>query len=174
MKFAFIANHRHIWPVSWLCAALEVSRSGFHAWLTRPASARSIYDAKLVLAIDRSFKLSDRTYGARRIWYDVLEEGLPCGLHRVERLMRENGLRARPRRRGKPKDEGQRSVIADNLLDRDFEADRPNRKWPLGRLLRNRLPADSSPTSPTSGPRRAGSTSRPCWICFPGASSAGR
>jgi putative transposase len=129
MTFAFIAKHRHIWPVSWLCDALEVSRSGFHAWLTRPASARSLYDAKLVAAIDRSFKLSDRTYGSRRVWRDVLEEGLPCGLHRVERLMRENGLRARPRRRGKPKDEGQRSVIADNLLDRDFDADRPNRKW---------------------------------------------
>lgn len=37
MRFAFIAKHRHIWPVSWLCRALEVSRSGFHAWLNRPA-----------------------------------------------------------------------------------------------------------------------------------------
>ena len=129
MTFAFIARHRHIWPVSWLCKVLEVSRAGFHAWLGRPASARAIQDAQLVTAIDKSFKVSDRTYGARRVWRDVLEDGLACGLHRIERLMRQNAMRARPKRRGKPKDEGERSIIADNLLDRDFEADRPNQKW---------------------------------------------
>ncbi|MGE4218972.1 MAG: IS3 family transposase [Alphaproteobacteria bacterium] len=129
MRFAFIAKHRHIWPVSWLCEVLEVSRSGFHAWLSRPTSIREIHDAKLVLAIETSFKASDRTYGARRIWRDVLEEGLACGLHRIERLMRLNALRARPRRRGKPRDDGERSVIADNILDRDFQAARPNQKW---------------------------------------------
>jgi len=129
MKFAFIARHRHIWPVSWLCDALDVSRSGFHAWLTRPASAHAIADERLTEAISRSFQRSDRTYGARRVWHDVLAEGFACGLHRVERLMKVNGLRARPRRRGLPKDDGLRSVIADNLLDRDFQADRPNQKW---------------------------------------------
>jgi putative transposase len=129
MRFAFIAKHRHIWPVSWLCDVLDVSRSGFHAWLNRPTSAREIHDAKLVTAIETSFKASDRTYGARRVWRDLLEEGLACGLHRVERLMRSNVLRARPKRRCKPKDDGERSVIADNILDRDFQADRPNQKW---------------------------------------------
>jgi putative transposase len=54
------------------------------------------------MATDKSFKASDRTYGARRVWRDVLEEGLACGLHRIERLMRQNAMRARPRRRGKP------------------------------------------------------------------------
>jgi putative transposase len=106
-----------------------VSRSGFHAWLKRPPSARSTEDERLGAVMRRSFKDSDRTYGARRIWRDVLEEGLPCGLHRIERLMKENGLRARPRRRGLPKDDGARSVIADNLLAREFQADRPNQKW---------------------------------------------
>lgn len=113
MRFAFIAKHRHIWPVSWLCEALEVSRSGFHAWLNRPTSTREIHDTKLVMAIETSFKTSDRTYGARRVWRDVLEEGLACGLHRIERLMRCNAFKARPRRRGKPKDDGERSIIAD-------------------------------------------------------------
>ena len=129
MRFAFIARHRHIWPVTWLCAALEVSRSGFHAWLTRPASRRAREDEELNCSIRRSFTASDRTYGARRIWHDLLEEGFPCGLHRVERLMRQSALKARPRRRGKPKDDGDRSVIAGNLLDRDFRAERPNQKW---------------------------------------------
>jgi hypothetical protein len=129
MTFAFVAKHRHIWPVSWMCAVLGVSRSGFHAWLRRPISERAAQDAKLVQSIDKSFKASDRTYGARRVWRDVLEEGLACGLHRIERLMRLNAMRARPKRRGNPKDDGERSVIADNILDRDFAADRPNQKW---------------------------------------------
>jgi len=95
MTFAFIAGHRHIWPVSWICDALGVSRSGFHAWIRRPISDRAAHDANLVQAIDKSFKTSDRTYGARRVWRDVLEDGFACGLHRIERLMRINALRAR-------------------------------------------------------------------------------
>lgn len=79
--------------------------------------------------IDRNFKSSDRTNGARRVWHDVLAEGLACGLHRVERLMRENGLRARPRRRGLPKDTGERATVPDNILDRAFEASAPSQKW---------------------------------------------
>ena len=61
MTFAFIAGHRHIWPVSWICDALGVSRFGFHAWIRRPISDRAAHDAKLVQAIDKSFKASDRT-----------------------------------------------------------------------------------------------------------------
>ena len=131
MRFAFIAKHRHIWPVAWQCDALDVSRSGFHAWLNRSPSARSRYDETLFAAIVTSFRSSDRTYGARRVWHDVLSEGLSCGLHRIERLMRLNGLRARPRRRGLPKDNGERLVasVSQNILDRAFEAHAPNRKW---------------------------------------------
>lgn len=129
MRFAFIAKHRSIWPVAWLCDALDVSRSGFHAWLNRSPSAHARHDDVLATAIDRSFKSSDRTYGARRVWHDVLAEGLSCGLHRVERIMREHGLRARPRRRGLPKDVGVRAAASDNLLDRAFEASAPNQKW---------------------------------------------
>jgi putative transposase len=129
MRFAFIARHRNIWPVAWLCDALDVSRSGFHAWLNRSRSTRARHDEVLLSVIDRSFKSGDRTYGARRVWHDVLAEGLSCGLHRIERLMRQNGLRARPRRRGLPKDTGERSAVSDNLLDRAFEASAPNQKW---------------------------------------------
>ena len=72
---------------------------------------------------------SDRTYGARRVWHDVLADGITCGQHRIERLMRLQALRARPRRRGLPKDTGERSVIAANVLDRQFAAEAPNQKW---------------------------------------------
>jgi putative transposase len=78
-----------------------------------------------------SFIASDRTYGARRVWRDVLADGVSCGLHKVERLMRSQALRARPRRRALPKDDGERPIfaIAPNVLDRQFTATRPNQRW---------------------------------------------
>jgi putative transposase len=129
MRFAFIAKHRGIWPVAWMCGALGVSRSGFHAWLTRAPSQRARDDDVIGARVRASHIGSYRTYGARRVWHDLLAEGISCGLHRVERLMQAQGLRARPRRRGLPKDQGERSVIAGNVLDRQFTADRPNQKW---------------------------------------------
>ena len=129
MKFGFVAKHRGAWPVNLMCEALGVSRGGFYAWLTRPRSQRSLSDEVLGAQVHQSFVRSDRTYGARRVWHDVLEQGQACGLHRIERLMREQALRARPRRRGLPKDRGTRSAVADNVLDRQFRADGPNQKW---------------------------------------------
>jgi putative transposase len=75
-----------------------------------------------------SFTLSARTHGVRRVWHDILVEGISCGLHRIERFVRQQALLARLRRRGLPKDNGERSIIADNVLDRQFAADRPNQK----------------------------------------------
>ncbi len=131
MKFAFIAKHRGIWPVGWLCGALGVSRGGFYAWLRRPPSRRSRSDEELGAKVRASFLASDRTYGARRVWHDLIEDGASCGLHRVQRLMRGHGLKARPRRRRLPPDPGERQAgaIAPNVLDRSFEAAAPNRKW---------------------------------------------
>jgi putative transposase len=102
---------------------------GLPCMAERPLSDRAILDAKLVTAIDTSFKASDRTYGARRVWHDVLEEGLICGLHRIERLMRQNALKARPKRRGKPVERWGTIGHRRQHLDRDFEADGPNQKW---------------------------------------------
>ena len=131
VKFAFIAKHRGIWPADWLCGALGVSRGGFYAWLTRPRSQRSRSDEELAAKVRASFLGSDRTYGARRVWHDLLAEGVSCGLHRIERLMRLQALRARPRRRRLPPDLGERqaAAVAPNVLDRSFEAPAPNRKW---------------------------------------------
>jgi len=131
VKFGFIAKHRGIWPAGWLCEALGVSRGGFYAWLTRPRSQRSRSDEELGAKVRTSFVASDRTYGARRVWKDMLAERLSCGLHRIERLMRLQALKARPRRRRLPPDLGERqaTAVAANVLDRTFEASAPNRKW---------------------------------------------
>ena len=99
--------------------------------LTRPRSQRSRSDEELGAKVRTSFLASDRTYGARRVWRDLLAEGMSCGLHRIERLMRLQALKARPRRRRLPPDLGERqaAAVAPNVLDRTFEAAAPNRKW---------------------------------------------
>jgi putative transposase len=131
VKFGFIAKHRGSWPTAWLCEALGVSRGGFYAWLTRPPSERARRDEALGAKIRGSFLQSDRTYGARRVWHDLLTEGEACGLHRIERLMQRQGLRARPRRRRVPADAGacSSSTVSPNVLNRQFDASAPNRKW---------------------------------------------
>ena len=131
MKFSFVAKHRGTWPAGWLCGALGVSRGGFYAWLTRPPSARSRSDEELSAKVRASFLASDRTYGARRVWHDMLSDGVSCSLHRIERLMRQQALRARPRRRRLPADTGERTTNAiwPNVLDRTFQARSANRKW---------------------------------------------
>jgi putative transposase len=81
--------------------------------------------------IRTSFVQSDRTYGARRVWHDLLAEGEVCGLHRIERLMQRQALRARPRRRRMPAETGPQglSAVSPNVLNRQFDAPAPNRKW---------------------------------------------
>lgn len=131
MIFCFVAKHRGIWPVALICETLGVSRSGFYAWLTRSPSKRAQRDEVLSGEVRKSFLDSDRTYGARRVWHDMLAAGLSCGLHAIERLMRLNCLRARPRRRRMPADTGVRPTaeLPANILDRQFSALAPNRKW---------------------------------------------
>ena len=131
MRFGFIAKHRAVWPVRVLCSVLEVSASGFYEWLGRQPSQRSVANDKLSGLIRQSFEASDRTYGSRRVWRDVLAWGGRCGINRVARLMQAAGLAARRRRRRSPTDTGTRPehTIAPNLLQREFEADAPNRKW---------------------------------------------
>jgi transposase InsO family protein len=162
VKFGFIAKHRGIWPAGWLCEALGVSRGGFYAWLTRPRSRRSRSDEELGAKVRASFLASDRTYGARRVWHDLLAEGVSCGLHRIERLMRLQALKARPRRRRLPPDLGERQVAVSP----------PTCSTAASKRL---LPtANGLPTSPMCGRQRAGSMWLPSSICSLDAWSAGR
>jgi putative transposase len=131
VRFAFIAKHREIWQTRQMCQTLGVSRGGFYEWMSRPEAPRTKANRQLTVHIRTSFEQSDRTYGSRRVWRDLRDWGHTCGRHRVERLMAREGLKARPKPRRLPFDSGPRSEhsIAANLLDRQFEAERPNQRW---------------------------------------------
>jgi putative transposase len=114
-----------------MCEALDVSASGYYAWCERDSSPHQEADARLGDEIERVFVESRRTYGSHRVWLALGEQGIRTARKRVERLMRQRGLRsirARKRRIGLTK-AGQSAYFAPNLLNQDFEATRKNEKW---------------------------------------------
>jgi transposase InsO family protein len=109
---------------------LGVSPSGFYAWRSRPESARARQDRRLRVLVRASFDESRRRYGSPRIWEDLVEQEIHVSRKRVVRLMQEEGLVARARKRFKlttMSDHDQ--PVAANLLDRRFCAGTANERW---------------------------------------------
>jgi transposase InsO family protein len=106
-----------------MCRVLDVSVSGFYAYLGRPLSWRRVIDELLMAHVRIAFAESGETYGAPRLLRELQADGLPTSQKRVARLMREAGLQARPRRRGRVKttDSNHAEPIAPNLLARQFD-----------------------------------------------------
>lgn len=130
MKFGFVARHRDL-AGGVLVRGARCLAGWFLCLADTAAQSTQPSDEDLSLKVRAGFVASDRTYGARRVWHDLLAEGASCGLHRIERLMRLQALKARPRRRRLPPDVGERQVaaVAANVLDRSFKAAASNRKW---------------------------------------------
>jgi putative transposase len=113
-----------------LCRALAVSSSGFYAWLRRPLSAHAQRDRRLRVRIRASFEASKHRYGSPRIHRDLREEGEAVSRTRVIRLMQEDDLVARRRKRFKCTTMSDHDEpVAANVLDREFTAEGPNRRW---------------------------------------------
>ena len=130
MSFALIDAKRAEVSIETACTALGVSVSGFHAWKKRPASARQSNDLVMLAHIRAQYATSNETYGSPRMHAELQESGLAIGLHRVARLMSENGLKARQKTRfKKTTDSAHDGPIASNLLDQNFVADAPDQKW---------------------------------------------
>ena len=113
-----------------MCRALGVSRSGFYAWRKRAASRRETADRELALEIRDLHDASRGTYGAPRVHRALRRRGRRVGRKRVERLMRVQGLRGRIRRRYRRTTDSCHGLpVAPNSLNRQFQADSPDRVW---------------------------------------------
>ncbi len=114
-----------------MCRVLEVSRSGFYAWLGRDESDRTREDRRLTALIRGIFEESRGTYGAPRVHEALRKRSVGCGCKRVARLMRDAGLRSKLKRRFRVKttDSNHDHPIAPDLVCRDFTASRPNQVW---------------------------------------------
>ena len=129
--FGFVLARRAEHSITMMCRVLEVSRSGYHAWVGRPPSARATEDARLTQRICDLFVLRREVYGSPRIWSDlVIDDGERIGRKRVERLMRLAGLSGLVTKKWKTTTIRVPGVrVADDLLDRDFSALTPNTRW---------------------------------------------
>jgi putative transposase len=130
MRYQFIGDHRTEHRLGHLCAALEVSRSGYYAWRSRPESARTHANRALTDRIRQLHTQTHERYGAVKVWQALRAAGLRCGRHRVARLRRLQGLLARRVRRFRALVEHhQFAPPAPNRLQQVFVAPAANRIW---------------------------------------------
>ena len=118
--------------VNLLCATLEVSASGYHAWTRRAPSLRAQANATLLPLIAEAYRTSRQTYGSPRITHWLRDHGQPCGRVRVARLMRLAGINRRPRRRFRPMsltDRDHNLPVAPNRLLAQAQPARPDAVW---------------------------------------------
>jgi transposase InsO family protein len=130
MKFRFIEDHRDEFQVKLMGKVLDVSRSGYYGWRTRPPSAREMANQELSEQIKTVYDESLRTYGSPRIYHELKDQGVACSENRIARLMRLRGLRARQTKRYRTTTKRNKANrAAPNLLMGEFRADRPDQVW---------------------------------------------
>ena len=113
-----------------MCQVLGVSTSGYYAWCRQSESPHARRDRQLKVLVRASFEASHHRYGSPRIHRDLLEQDERISRKRVMRLMQEEGLAARKRKRFVcTTDSDHAQPVAANLLNREFTADAPNQRW---------------------------------------------
>jgi putative transposase len=136
VRYAFIEQHKRIWPVADQCRVLEVAASGFRGWRKRQsvkpraAPGKRVSDLALLTHIRAEFAASKQTYGWPRMVKQLRAEGLPVGKERVRKMMKSNDIRVRARRRFNVTTDSRHDLpIARNLLNREFATETPNTAW---------------------------------------------
>jgi putative transposase len=128
--FAWIQTEKASYPLTRLCRWLGVTPSGFYAWRQRPESTHAREDRRLKVLVHVSFAASKQRYGSPRIHEDLREQEEHVSRKRLIRLMQEDGLAARARKRFKGTTMSDHDQpVAANLLARRFEAPGPNQRW---------------------------------------------
>ena len=127
VKYAIIHRHRDEYPVSVMCQFFEVSRSGYYDFVKRIGQPEQ--DVELADEIRICQRSADNTYGYRRVWLWLKHRKIHRNPKTVLRVMKKYGLLSEIRRRRKWVNLGQQMHKYDNLLKRQFRADRPNAKW---------------------------------------------
>jgi putative transposase len=133
MRFTFIQSHARIFHIATMCRVLEVSRAGYYAWRARPLCDRVKDDRVLTAKIREIQKQVKASYGSPRTHQELKALGFKCGRHRVARVMREAGIRAKSARKFRVTTQSEHAyVAAANVLDRQFSLEKhpqPDRTW---------------------------------------------
>jgi len=133
---AWISRHKYRWPNTLQCGVLGVSASGYFAQLADPdpkASSgkdRRLSDEAVLAHIKAAHAGSKGEYGWPRIWKELLARGVRVGKDRIQKLMKQHGIKARGKRRYVVTTDSRHNLpIAPNLLDRNFQPEQPNAVW---------------------------------------------
>jgi putative transposase len=131
VKYAWIDAHRDEFELAPMCDALTVSMSGYRSWKGGGSPTRTrLTDAQMLALIQAIHQELKGAYGSPRMVMELRDREFPASKERVERLMRENGIRARHKRRFKATTDSRHSLpVAPNLLARDFTPAAPNQVW---------------------------------------------
>ena len=134
MKYAFIRQHRHLWPIRVQCRVLGVSVAGYHEHFGRQQTMtprRHLSEEALLVHIRAVHTETRGAYGWPRIWRQLQRQGVRVGKQRVQRLLQQHGIRARGKRRFRvgTTDSRHGLPVADNRLNRQFTAAAPNQAW---------------------------------------------
>ena len=162
MKYAWIDTQRPYYALTEMCPVLSVSVSGYRAWKRGGTPDRCrLTDAQMLALIRAIHDELKGAYGSPRMVLELRARGFSASKERVERLMRENGIRARHKRRYKVTTDSKHTLpVAPNLLDRNFAPTAPNQVW--------------TSESPTCGRTKAGCIWLSCSICSTAKWWAGR
>ena len=130
MRYRAIQEHDRRYPIRLMCRALAVSAAGYYAWRIRPESTRSVSARTVLSAIRVIHRESRETYGSPSIWDALIKQGHRIGEHRVARLMRQDGIRAKTMKKWRATTQSHhRFPVATNTLNRQFTVASPNRVW---------------------------------------------
>lgn len=134
MRFEWIGGQREAYPLAVMCEALNVTRAGYYAWRKRrdgPAGPRAARREQLAERVRAAHERSRRTYGSPRVYHELRAGGVAVCENTVAKVMREQGIRSKVRRRFKVRttDSAHAHPVAPNLLGRDFASEAPDRKW---------------------------------------------
>lgn len=130
MKYALIQEHIEQYSISLMCRVLSVSRAGYYRWRSAPPSGKKQRRVEMTDRVMDTYRSYKARYGAPRITAELRALGFPCSVNYVADILKRQGLQAR---NGKAFRCSQHSLtmnnVSDNLLWRNFSADRPNEKW---------------------------------------------
>ncbi len=130
MRYGFVERHRGRWPVRLMCRVLRVSAGGYYDWRGRPQSSRAAWHDALVVAIKVVHGEVKARYGSPRVHAELVARGEPCCVNTVARLMRREGIAAKTKRKFRVTTDSKHDrPVAENVLDRRFEPEAPNRAW---------------------------------------------
>jgi putative transposase len=130
MKYRFIEKYQKRYSISRLCLMLGIKRSSYYAWKKRKPSQREQDNQALIEHIRRIHKKYRKAYGSPRTYVQLKKQEIPCSKKRVARLMRQDGLKGqRKYRKVITTNSNHDFPVASNMLNREFQAEKPNQKW---------------------------------------------